>query len=533
MRILLIVFLLSSSLASYGQKDYFPFLVELTPVSIPELPGLHSYAYGQHDGKWVFIGGRIDGLHARQPFASFPEESNNTNIYVVDPTTKSVWSKNIGELHFLLSEQLQATNMNFIQENEHLYFIGGYAFSPSKNNHITFPNITSIHLPSLIESIISGNSISDSFTQIEDQRFAVTGGQMGRIGNLFYLVGGHRFDGRYNPMGNPTFSQAYTNQIKKFKLAIVNQQLEITDYEEITDPIHLRRRDYNLVPQVYPNGELGYMISSGVFQAQADLPFLYPVEIRSNGYNPITEFNQYLSNYHGAKIGIYDENNNQMHSLFFGGISQYFYENGELIKDDRVPFTKSISRVTRYHDGTYHEFLLPKEMPNLQGASSEFIPNLNLPMYANKVIKINEINENKFIIGHIFGGIFSPSKNPFSSNATNTTYADETLFEVKLVRSEIADIPKVDGANPFKISTFPNPTEELVYVKYHLSKNAITHYFLSNTSGQLLESGEFNDQIIGENIKAIKLPSNVGKQALLLTVVFDNRFYSTEKIIIR
>ncbi|MFN3800547.1 T9SS type A sorting domain-containing protein [Belliella pelovolcani] len=298
----------------------------------------------------------------------------------------------------------------------------------------------------------------------------------------------------------------------------------------MTDPIHLRRRDYNLVPQVFPNGDLGYMISSGVFQVQADLPFLYPIEIKEDGYQPITEFNQYLSNYHGAKIGLYDQKNNQMHSLFFGGISQYYYENGEMIKDDRVPFTKNISRVTRYSDGTYHEFLVPKEMPNLQGASAEFIPNLNLPKFENKVIKINDINDNDFVIGHIFGGIFSLSKNPFASNTTNTSYADPTLYEVKLIRSEIADLPKIDGSNPFKMTVFPNPLENVLNIKYDLRKISSTNYFISDTSGKLIQSGKFTNEKIGDNTQVIDLSNFSANQTFILTLIFDNRFYLTEKI---
>ncbi|GAB2630348.1 hypothetical protein [Belliella aquatica] len=70
------------------------------------------------------------------------------------------------------------------------------------------------------------------------------------------------------------------------------------------------------------------------------------------------------------------------------------------------------------------------------------------------------------IIGYICGGIFSPSKNPFSTNATNTTSADPTLFEVKLIRSEIASVQSIDGRNPFEILIFPNPTESEINLKY-------------------------------------------------------------------
>ncbi|HRZ75678.1 MAG TPA: hypothetical protein P5335_12150, partial [Flavobacterium sp.] len=61
-------------------QSTFDYQVQLNPITIPNFPGIHSYAFGQHNGKWVIIGGRLDGIHARQPFNAFPVNSNNTNI---------------------------------------------------------------------------------------------------------------------------------------------------------------------------------------------------------------------------------------------------------------------------------------------------------------------------------------------------------------------------------------------------------------------------------------------------------------------
>jgi hypothetical protein len=66
--------------------------------------------------------------------------------------------------------------------------------------------------------------------------------------------------------------------------------LSINNYTSITDGVHLHRRDYNLLAQVFPNGELGYTISLGVFQINADLPFLYLVDIKASGYFSSNEF---------------------------------------------------------------------------------------------------------------------------------------------------------------------------------------------------------------------------------------------------
>ena len=109
-------------------QNTFPYDVQLTPITIANLPGLHSYAFAQYNGKWLIIGGRKDGIHARQPFNAFPNSQNNTNIYVVDVATQQFWSVTVNNLSTGLKEHLQATNMNFHQDGNTLYVIGSYAF---------------------------------------------------------------------------------------------------------------------------------------------------------------------------------------------------------------------------------------------------------------------------------------------------------------------------------------------------------------------------------------------------------------------
>ena len=54
-------------LTSFGQIP-FNYDVQIVSKTVPNFPGVHSFAHGQANGKWVIIGGRRDGLHARQPF---------------------------------------------------------------------------------------------------------------------------------------------------------------------------------------------------------------------------------------------------------------------------------------------------------------------------------------------------------------------------------------------------------------------------------------------------------------------------------
>ena len=39
--------------------------IRLDTSTVAGLPGLHSFAAAQHEGKWLLIGGRKDGLHPK------------------------------------------------------------------------------------------------------------------------------------------------------------------------------------------------------------------------------------------------------------------------------------------------------------------------------------------------------------------------------------------------------------------------------------------------------------------------------------
>ena len=383
----------------------------------------------------------------------------------------------------------------------------------------------------MINAIVNNATISSYFKQITNTIFAITGGQMGKIGDDYYLVGGQKFDGRYNPMGNATFTQTYSNAIRKFEIDNSGSQLSISNYTTITDAVHLRRRDYNLLPQVFPNGELGYTISSGVFQINADLPFLYPVDIKASGHFPQTFFNQYLSNYHSGKACLYDATNNNMHNLFFGGISQYYYNNATLIQDNTVPFVKTISRTTRSADGTLTEYKLPVEMPNLKGSGAEFIQNMNLPHFSNEVIKLSEITTEETVIGHIFGGIQSSSNSAFTNNQTNLTSADPTIYEVKLVYNPTLNVETIDGKNPFAFTVYPNPAiDDTIEVSFSIPYQANLEYMLSNLDGKIMSEGSIEDFIVGDNKMNFSL-EDTNTKVVILTFIFDHKFYSSKKII--
>ena len=94
---IIILFTVMVTRAQQAGKS-LPFQIRLEQTEMAGLPALHSFAYATWQGKWLLMGGRVDGLHRRQPWATFDEEGQNRFIYVVDPVKKRVLKKELQSL---------------------------------------------------------------------------------------------------------------------------------------------------------------------------------------------------------------------------------------------------------------------------------------------------------------------------------------------------------------------------------------------------------------------------------------------------
>ena len=497
-----IVFILFQGLV-LAQKA--PFEIQIEKIEISGLGGLQSYAWGQHSGKWLIVGGRLDGLHRRQPFASFDAAGNNNQLVVVDPISKTKWTAGLASLPVGLQEQLSSTNMVFHQEGEYLYLAGGYGYSPTAADHITYPYLSAIKIPEVINAIINGTAFSSYFRQITDTMMAVTGGYLNKINNTYYLTGGQKFTGRYNPMGpthGPGFVQVYTNSIRKFKIVDNGTTLSINHLPGIVDATNLHRRDYNVVPQIMPGGNEGLTAFSGVFQTAVDLPYLNCVNIDSVGYVVNNSFSQYYNQYHCAHIPLYSASNNEMHTLFFGGIAQYYDSSGILVQDNNVPFVKTIARVTRSANGSMAEYKLPVEMPGLLGAGSEFISQPSLPQYSNEVIKLDELVTDTTLLGFIYGGISSAAANIFFINTGAESIASNHIYKVYLVRNTPTGLHTLNhqSIGSLKVQVYPNPGNGEFVIKFNIIKVSDVKITLQRADGKKIDERILTNINIGENI---------------------------------
>jgi len=483
MRLLFILTFVINLTAVHAQV---PFEIQLESDSINGLPGLHSYAFGKHNGKWIIIGGRTNGLHGFQPPNAFPYSGQNTRVYVVDPIAETVQSSDLSVLNAAIFEQVISGNMQFIQRDTVLYFFGGYGYSVTAGDHMTYPGVVAINLPQLVNAVQLNQPITAAFRQLSDQRFAVTGGHVCAFGDTMALVFGHRFDGRYNPHNGPSFVQQYTEEIRRFTLNDNGVSLSVGTYQTQSDTANFHRRDYNLAPIIDSNGNIVYMGYTGVFRKDIDFPFLNSVGVKVSGSYVDNSFQQMFNQYHTANVGIYDSIQRVSHNVFFGGMGYAYYDvNNVLIYDSLVPFVQTISVLSHGLSGTT-ESVLPIRMPGYLGAAAEFIPVDNVPLSADGIVDLQQIDTGRVLIGYVFGGIESNLPNIFMQ-ATGTSWASNEIHRVYLRNAGPSS-----NSNLMQVVTtlnvFPSPSSDKTNIVLALKSDATVKVSVYDLQGRIINT---------------------------------------------
>jgi hypothetical protein len=464
-----------------------PFQVDLVEVRFPGAPALHSFAAAQLNGKWLFIGGRTNGIHSFDPLPinNFPPSQANHWVWVVDPgqsraASVDLYDQSITPPLGFIADALSSNNTQSFQDGNTLYIIGGYGYNRSTELMQTFPTLTTIDVPGMIAAVESRNAaiIVPHIRQSQpDDRLKVTGGELEKIGENYFLVFGQRFDGLYNPadVGN---DQEYTDEVRIF--TIVDDGINppsIANYATIPapplkpgdpQPNQFHRRHLNVLPAIRPpNGTPGINVYGGVFTS-AFTPYLNPIYIDSDGSTHSATidrtFNQYMNQYDTACMVLFDAVRGNLYTVFFGGISYgVLVPDGaasaqevaeprvpyaELIQveakshssgfrlDPNIPFIDQTTAITLRADGTSQQCVLaqrqqlkltPKRLlPERLGTNARIIPALNAPAYNNGVIKLHSL-QGSTLVGYLFGGMRTTDANP---TGTGQSFASNRIFKV-------------------------------------------------------------------------------------------------------
>jgi hypothetical protein len=502
----LLILLAGTSVQSYGQQDKSLIISDLwlEEMIIPQFPAFHSGVTAHYDGKWLIMGGRTNGMHGFYPPFAFPTGGRQESVYVVDPEAGSVWSADISGLDSLVREQLGSSNMQFAQNGDKLYIAGGYGYKESIDDYTTFPYLTSVNMPMLMDSVIAGGNINTAFRSVIDSTMAVTGGRMGRIGDRYFLVFGHYFHHRYSVADLGSFIQKYTYQIRMFDIQDDDTLLAAVNKQVITDSVNFRRRDFNMTP--FKEGtEKGFYAWSGVFRDSVDLPHYNPIRIKSDGSYAVLPFEQKLAHYHSGSFSMKIDNPGYYTykdaHVFLGGMAEYYPDSGyALVQDSLVPFTKNFSSVQISGDQIVEQkagllpwptpecgLFFPNEIRNsfleFEGTNMEFIPNLTYYDAETGVINYshNWPNVNQ-PVGYLVGGIISAGRNIADMNDPSLSFASNKVYKVFYETKLCSNIQEYSTAI---LQVYPNPATDYIQAR---TDEAITRWEVTDLSGKTVLS---------------------------------------------
>ncbi len=485
-----------------------PYTIQIEPITGINIPGIHSFAFAKSGDKWLFIGGRSNGLHGLNSNSGFPAEYKNDAVIVIDTTTWNIYSADLNQLSHSIADPMRSTNMEYIQEGKYLYMIGGYGYDSTLLHYATYPKLTAINVDTMINAVMNALPIASSIRQITDTNFAICGGELEKLGNDYYLLLGHKFTGRYDHVSGPLFTQIYSDRIKKFDITDNDTTILLSPFTYQTDTSNFHRRDFTSAPIVKPNGNFAIGIYGGVFQKNADLPYQEPITIDSSGATTDTNYHQVMSQYTCAVLPVFDSLKQTMYTTFFGGISVNNFNDttSVLTYDTLVPFINDITTLTSNSFGVKSEAVMNTHLSGLLGANAKFIPNDNIAHYSNGVLKINNLSNNvQMLAGYMFGGI--------RANAGNLgiTTSNDSIYRVYITPHYTTGIDE-NTMNIGNVLIYPNPSSEISALSFSL-KNAetirITLMDITGKEVQVIANEKMNSGKHQLNINTSKLATGV------------------------
>ena len=521
----ILVFSLASDIfAQFGKLP--PFQLQLQVINGTNIPGMHSFAFAQSGDKWLFIGGRINGLHGLNNNDGFPGEHKNDKIIVIDTTTWNFYQADLNQLPKNMADPMRSTNMQYIQNSDYLYMIGGYGWDSIQEGYVTYPTLTAIHVNKMIDAVINAKPIAPFIRQVADTNFTVCGGDLAKLGNEYYLMFGHNFNGRYDKTASVLFTQTYTNRIKKFNLTDDGTNITFSNFSYLVDTTNFHRRDLTTCPLVKPDGSFAIGAYGGVFKKDKDLPYREPIILSANGTTELKTYQQVMSQYTCAALPVYDAGSKNMYTTFFGGISLYDYDAGSgLVKQDTLmPFINDVTTLSSYSNGALEETVLPLQLPGLLGCNAKFIFNRNTSSYANEVVDLKQLPIKQHLVGYIIGGIHAQKGN-FGISGSNTS-----IFRVYLTPVPSVGVGE-ENAIIQRINLFPNPAAQQTLLELTLKQPDHIRVSLTDLTGKELQV--IVDQQLQKGIHKLPLDISFCKTGFYLCEIQCSTGKLVQKLIVR
>ena len=434
-------------------SDHVPFKIDATENVSAEFPGaphVQSFSFAQWEGRWVFIGGRIAGYHSPGgSTAEFLRADANRDVWVVDSRvhparTYHVAVDTLPERLGPVKDQWVSTAQLYVQDGSKLYIAGGYG-QDRKGAWSTYPVISKVSLPELIDGVMHGRIPPGSISYAQTALVQSSGGELIKLPDgHFYLIMGHVFQGSYTAFegngehGNLSVSQTYLNEIRKLDIGESRPgELSVNLVQAYRDGSEFHRRDFNAAHILSPAG-LGVAIYGGVFKPDTQLNYSKPVYLLPNSAPVVDSFEQKMNAYSCAKLLMYDKRSEAMYTTFFGGISRHAWDHSERrflanpivgsknapVYLDGMQWSDQISTIRRSMvAGKYVtvELVHTASLPAFLGTDAMFIPAADVARAhpGTDILDLQTLRGAKTFVGYLYGGIqASPYRFPYLKTAT-------------------------------------------------------------------------------------------------------------------
>ncbi len=429
----------------------------------PGAPRIQSFSFGQWQGRWVFIGGRGAGYHnAGGGPAEFLRRDANRDIWVVDTTVQPARTYHVPVMQLpetlaAVKDEWMSTGQLYYQDGAKLYVGGGYG-EDRDGKWVTYPLISEVDLPELIESVMHGRAPS-SVVFAESNLVQSAGGELRKLPDgYFYLVMGHSFQGSYTAFEGQSehdggnVSQSYLNEIRKLKIAPdAHGKLKVSQVETYRDEMEFHRRDLNVTEIMSPEG-LGLAVYGGVFTPDTQLSYGKPIYLFSGAAPQVDrKFDQKMNAYACPTLAIYDKAAQTMYTTFFGGISRYSWDASagdfrdnpkvggktEQIYLDGMQWSDQISTIRKVMapgKQETNEVVQPNLLPGYLGTDAVFIPAPGVRREGS-ILDLDALRGTRTLVGYIFGGVqafpysfpYLKSSKPYNAGSVPSRPSEQIL----------------------------------------------------------------------------------------------------------
>ncbi len=417
--------------------------LEAIPVN-SQLPTLRDPVVAHDGSNWLIVSGTTGNFH------QFENTFFISSLYVYNPSTRQLNSMSVSSITGLptaVKIQLASSNVEFLEDGDTLYIIGGF-YTPDNIHWSTLNTITSINIPDLIQAIITNNTslaLSSVNVNTSISQFQVTGGQLGKIGNDFYLTFGHNCFGDNYCSGG----QVYTNSIYQFSTDPTLSSISIinTATHTDTDNSGWRRRDYSLIPFMLGNTQT-LLAEGGPFtQGSNAVVWTNGIDFNGNLQANGSFINQQANQYFAPSLSMYSASKNVSYAATFSGLSNLYWTKTGLVHDATTPYGNILDLISYNSTGTVQEYANTQPMCSghpvasclYMGLTAAFIPVSNSNYFDSRhILQLDHLPQNtKTLVGYIYAGMLSPVREIFTSipPPNGPSYTTNNVYAVYVVPS--------------------------------------------------------------------------------------------------